>query len=166
MAYVVNTGLLTSLSAICTFVTVCELIHPEFRFADIVVLQYATMPNNYIFMGFYFSLSKRMRHSFTFIPQYEVRSLNFAVYFNSLLATLNARDLIRDGKTTRSLGTYSASSGVGAYPMPRIVTIGSASGAMKSLASSPPSSPVRGEFNFMEKVRSLIWRLIIIMLML
>lgn len=75
------------------------------------------------------------------------------VYFNSLLATLNARGLFRDGKYTRSVGGYSGSTGAGAYPMPRVVAIGSASDARKSLGSSPPSSPAHGEFELAEKVR-------------
>jgi len=57
MAYGINTGLLTSVCAAGCFVA------------------YATMPHNYVFIGFYFVLSK--------------------LYFNSLLATLNARDKLR-----------------------------------------------------------------------
>lgn len=81
------------------------------------------------------------------------------VYFNSLLATLNAREFIRDGKSTRSIGTFGSGSGNGAtggsYPMPRIVTIGgsSASETRKSLGSSSPHSPARAEFDYVvEKV--------------
>jgi len=68
MAYIINTGLLTSVCAAGCFVT------------------YAAMPRNYVFIGFYFILSK--------------------LYFNSLLATLNARDKIRGGGSTKNPDSY------------------------------------------------------------
>ncbi|TBU23947.1 hypothetical protein BD311DRAFT_672889 [Dichomitus squalens] len=56
--YSINTGLLTSLCALSCLIT------------------YATMPNNFIFIAFYFVLPK--------------------LFLNSLLATLNAREALRD----------------------------------------------------------------------
>ncbi|THH00807.1 hypothetical protein EW145_g7026 [Phellinidium pouzarii] len=113
MAYIINTGLLTSLCAVFCFVT------------------YTIMPDNYVFIGFYFSLSK--------------------LYFNSFLATLNARDRLRDGLSRHANG----GGGPGAYQMPRIVSVGSP-GASKHAASfgtinMGPSSPTREDFGFGDK---------------
>ncbi|KLO07563.1 hypothetical protein SCHPADRAFT_643465 [Schizopora paradoxa] len=59
MVYVINTGLLTTICALCCLIS------------------FAAMPHNFIFIAFYFSLSK--------------------LYINSLLATLNARERLREG---------------------------------------------------------------------
>lgn len=61
MVYTINTGALTSLCAI------------------IVLVTYATMPGNFVFICFYFLLPK--------------------LFLNSLLATLNAREKLRRGGT-------------------------------------------------------------------
>ncbi|KAJ3556092.1 hypothetical protein NM688_g2216 [Phlebia brevispora] len=61
MMYSINTGALTS---------ICALI---------VLVAYATMPNNFIFICFYFMLPK--------------------LFLNSLLATLNAREKLRDNSS-------------------------------------------------------------------
>lgn len=63
MIYSINTGVLTSLCALC------------------VLVMYATMPSNFVFIAFYFVLPK--------------------LFLNSLLATLNARERLRGfGKST------------------------------------------------------------------
>ncbi|KAI0691421.1 hypothetical protein BC835DRAFT_116961 [Cytidiella melzeri] len=61
MLYSINTGALTSICALAVLIT------------------YATMPMNFVFIAFYFVLPK--------------------LYFNSLLATLNARERLRDTST-------------------------------------------------------------------
>ncbi|KDQ24897.1 hypothetical protein PLEOSDRAFT_32935, partial [Pleurotus ostreatus PC15] len=58
MVYSINTGLLTSVCAMACFIT------------------YAIWPQDFVFIGIYFTLSK--------------------LYLNSLLATLNARTLMRE----------------------------------------------------------------------
>ncbi|KAH8110200.1 hypothetical protein DFH11DRAFT_1622820 [Phellopilus nigrolimitatus] len=113
MVYIINTGLLTSMCAVCCFVS------------------FAVMPHNYIFIGFYFSLSK--------------------LYFNSLLATLNARDKLRD-----SLDKQSHHMGASAYQMPRFVSVGTPSASKQAATSfgtvsASQTSPTHGQFGFMEK---------------
>lgn len=74
------------------------------------------------------------------------------VYFNSLLATLNARDKLRGGIYTRSGGTNSGGAdGANVYQMPRVVTI---SNGTKSFGSVAQSSLAQPEFDSFEKVRS------------
>jgi len=88
MMYSVNTGLLTSVCAVACFIS------------------YAVMPNNFVFMSFYFSLSK--------------------LYFNALLATLNARNSLRAqrGAVTMPLssrqGLTSRTTGEISQPYPQL----------------------------------------------
>lgn len=63
---------------------------------DAPIMQYTTMPNNFVFIAFYFILPKRAYPAFSPAakksPDYSVSP----VFLNSLLATLNARDKIRN----------------------------------------------------------------------
>lgn len=66
MAYIINTGLLTSICAIGALVTV-----GSFSFADSMLeiilkisLQFATMPQSYVFFALFESYSKRKRDYF------------------------------------------------------------------------------------------------------
>ncbi|KAL5483634.1 hypothetical protein ACEPAI_8866 [Sanghuangporus weigelae] len=89
---------------------------------------FAVMPHNYIFIGFYFSLPK--------------------LYFNALLAMLNARERLREGSSNSG-----SSGGGGAYRLPRILSV-SSPGTTKhagSFGTVVPASPARNEFNIGDK---------------
>ena len=73
-------------------------------------MQFAVMPHNYIFIGFYFSLPKRKTKARQITLE---RSNTQVVYLNALLAMLNARGRLRDGLTNE-----------GAYSMPRPLNVG------------------------------------------
>ncbi|KAH8110201.1 hypothetical protein DFH11DRAFT_814143 [Phellopilus nigrolimitatus] len=102
MAYVINSGLLTSICAVCCFVT------------------FAIMPQNYVFIGFYFSLPK--------------------LYFNSLLATLNARDRLRE-----SINNNSHNMGASAFQMAPFSTL---SPSKQGASFGTISAPTYGHFGF------------------
>ena len=63
MAYVINTGLLTSLCGVCSFISVSKSsLYSISEPSDPYPLhdkQFVTMPHNYIYIAFYFSLPKR-----------------------------------------------------------------------------------------------------------
>ncbi|TDL18395.1 hypothetical protein BD410DRAFT_793282 [Rickenella mellea] len=96
MLYTINTGVLTCICAVGCFVS------------------YATMPNNFIFIGFYMLLPK--------------------LYLNALLATLNARDGLRDKINSQPLIAMSNISNLSGSGQQQSVTLAEKDGLRHHLS--------------------------------
>lgn len=106
------------------------------------------MPHNFIFIAFYFSLSKR-EHSLhasldALSSDLHIYLFDLEVYFNSLLATLNARDKLREG----FFGDSQHSGGT--YQMSRV-----SANHVTSFGTAVPGSPTLASFGYREKVSNL-----------
>ena len=112
MLYVVNTGLLTSVCAVCSLIAVCPPVTPIFlcwHETLISLLQCRTTSYTSVFT----SISRNVCYWYA---RYQVNLTLRTVYFVSLLATLNARERFREG-------TMNTSDRNGSYQMSRIVNL-------------------------------------------
>jgi hypothetical protein len=94
MVFSVNTGLLTSICAVMSLISVCKTSQMARNFVpDPDAAQILVWSDTFIYAAFYFCLGRRMCN----VANHAVHELKvmFSVYCNSLLATLNVRKSIR-----------------------------------------------------------------------
>lgn len=94
MLFSINTGLLTSICAVMSLISVCKTSQMAGKSVpDSNAAQIVAWPDTFIFVAFYFCLGRRTYN----VANHVVHELNamFSVYCNSLLATLNVRKTIR-----------------------------------------------------------------------
>ena len=72
-----------------------------------ICTQYASMPDNFIFIAFYFVLPKRTSPpAFHAAREAHVRGVARTVFLNSLLATLNARQPLRESNSAGGMVSF------------------------------------------------------------
>jgi hypothetical protein len=94
MLFTINTGLLTSVCAVMSLISVCKISQmARNSVPDSHAVQIIVWPDAFIYVAFYFCLGRRTYN----VANNAVYELNvmFSVYCNSLLATLNVRKTIR-----------------------------------------------------------------------
>ena len=92
LLYTINNGVLTTFASLLAMVFVCFL---DFTFGNVMLKRLdkaAAMPHNFIFLSLHFIIAKCESHLSTVDILLTVKS---AGYINSLLTTLNSRDVIK-----------------------------------------------------------------------
>jgi hypothetical protein len=108
-------------------------------------MQYAIWPFKFIFMGFYFALSKRNTSIYPFLIFHPAnfRSCLCTVYVNSLLASLNARSSLRARDERPTSSSIRSTRFEAAGPTSLLFPMQTASGSAATTGSGVTSRSVK-----------------------